>query len=52
MNFKFEKNKEQEKKERPKMDKSKLLVRIMAGILAGLMVLATATTLLYYLFVA
>ncbi len=32
-------------------NKSQLFVRIMAAILAGLMVLAVAGTLIYYLFV-
>ena len=32
-----------------KVDKQKLFVRIMAGILAGLMVLGMATTLIWYL---
>lgn len=31
-----------------KKDKSKIFVRIMAGILAGLMVLTTGITLIYY----
>ncbi len=34
-----------------KKDKSKIFVRIMAAILAGLMVLAVAGTLIYYIFV-
>ena len=33
-----------------KKNVSKLVVRIMAAILAGLMVLAVASTLIYYLF--
>ncbi len=32
-----------------KIDKSKLFVRIMAVILAGLMILSVAATLIYYL---
>lgn len=32
-----------------KIDKSKLFVRIMALILAGLMILSVAATLIYYL---
>lgn len=32
-----------------KKDKSKIFVKIMAAILAGLMVLAVAGTLIYYL---
>lgn len=32
-----------------KKDKSQIFVKIMAGILAGLMVLAVAGTLIYYL---
>ncbi len=34
-----------------KRTKKELMVKIMAFILAGLMVLATATTLIYYLIV-
>ena len=34
-----------------KRNKTQLFIRIMAGILAGLMVVATAGTLIYYLFV-
>lgn len=34
-----------------KKDKSKIFVRIMAAILAGLMLLAGAGTLIYYIFV-
>lgn len=37
-------------KEQNKGNKSRIAVKIMAMILAGLMVLATAGTLLYYLF--
>ena len=33
-----------------KKDKSKIFVKIMAAILAGLMILAVAGTLIYYLF--
>ena len=33
-----------------KIDKQKLMTRIIAGILAGLMVLSMGFTLLYYLF--
>lgn len=32
-----------------KKDKSQIFVKIMAGILAGIMVLAVAGTLIYYL---
>ena len=32
-----------------KVDKQKLFVRIMAGVLAGLMVLGVATTLVWYI---
>ena len=42
--------KEQKVKEKKKIDKRQLAVRIMAGILAMLMVLAAMATLLYYLF--
>lgn len=34
-----------------KKDKSQIFVKIMAAFLAGLMVLAVAGTLIYYLFV-
>ncbi len=42
--------KEQNVKEKKKIDKRQLAVKIMAGILAMLMVLAAMATLLYYLF--
>lgn len=42
--------KEQKVKEKKKIDKRQLAVKIMAGILAMLMVLAAMATLLYYLF--
>ena len=32
-----------------KYDKGRILTKVMATILAGLMVLATATTLIYYI---
>ena len=32
-----------------KVDKQKLMTRILAGVLAGLMVLGMATTLIWYL---
>ena len=44
------KEKKEEVKEKKKIDKRQLAVRIMAGILAILMILAAMATLLYYLF--
>lgn len=35
--------------EKKKIDKSKLLTRILAGIMAGLMLLGMSFTLIYYL---
>lgn len=42
-------SKMKEKKEKRKIDKSKLFTRIMAAIMAGLMLLGMCFTLIYYL---
>ncbi len=47
--MKLKKDKQEQEPKR-KIDKSKLFVRIMAGILAALMVVTACTTLIYYLF--
>ena len=38
-----------DKTHKPKIDKNKLFVRIMASVLAGIMVLGFAATLIFYL---
>ena len=38
-----------EKKEKKKIDKSKIITRILAAIMAGLMILGMCFTLIYYL---
>ena len=40
-----------EKNRKPKIDKTKLVARILAGLLALMMVIAGAYTLIYYLVV-
>ena len=45
----YEFRKEEIKMAKKKIDKQKLATRILAGILAGLMVLGVATTLIWYI---